>query len=293
MGGLLDLGERVLADSTHIFEDHDNRREAEELMGYVLDVDIDDEDLDLDKELSTAARRHFLALVTRRAGGEPFPVITGRIEFYGLDLVVRPGAFVPRPSSELTVARAARRLRGRQDPVVVDVCTGAGPIALAIADEFPKAEVWGADIDEKGLSQGRMNAKRLDIPNVHFRKSDMFGALPGRLRGGVDVITGHIPYVPPDEVDDLPTEVREHEPLYTLTDESSDGLSLIRGAIEDAPRWLKPGGWLLIEVSDDLPGKLRRLFRNAGLEDKGVASDEDRLSVVVEARKPKRDGAHR
>jgi release factor glutamine methyltransferase len=293
VAGLLDLGERVLADSTHIFEDHDNRREAEELMGFLLDVDIDEQELPLDEELSTAARRHYLSLVTRRAGGEPFPVITGRIEFYGLDLVVRPGAFVPRPSSELTVARATRRLRGRQDPVVVDVCTGAGPIALAIADEFPKAEVWGADIDEKGLAQGRMNAKRLDIPNVRFRKSDMFSALPARLRGGVDVITGHIPYVPPDEVDDLPTEVREHEPLYTLTDESADGLSLIRGAIRDAPQWLKPGGWLLIEVSDDLPGKLRRLVRSAGLEDKGVATDEDELSVVVEARKPTRDRARR
>ncbi|HEX2235330.1 MAG TPA: HemK/PrmC family methyltransferase [Actinomycetota bacterium] len=293
VAGLLDLGERVLADSTHIFEDHDNRREAEELMGFLLDVDIDEQELPLDEELSTAARRHYLSLVTRRAGGEPFPVITGRIEFYGLDLVVRPGAFVPRPSSELTVARAARRLRGRQDPVVVDVCTGAGPIALAIADEFPKAEVWGADIDEKGLAQGRMNAKRLDIRNVRFRKSDMFSALPARLRGGVDVITGHIPYVPPDEVDDLPTEVREHEPLYTLTDESADGLSLIRGAIRDAPQWLKPGGWLLIEVSDDLPGKLRRLVRSSGLEDKGVATDEDELSVVVEARKPTRDRARR
>jgi release factor glutamine methyltransferase len=293
VAGLLDLGERVLADSTHIFEDHDNRREAEELMGFLLDVDIDEQELPLDEELSTAARRHYLSLVTRRAGGEPFPVITGRIEFYGLDLVVRPGAFVPRPSSELTVARATRRLRGRQDPVVVDVCTGAGPIALAIADEFPKAEVWGADIDEKGLAQGRMNAKRLDIRNVRFRKSDMFSALPARLRGGVDVITGHIPYVPPDEVDDLPTEVREHEPLYTLTDESADGLSLIRGAIRDAPQWLKPGGWLLIEVSDDLPGKLRRLVRSAGLEDKGVATDEDELSVVVEARKPTRDRARR
>ena len=285
--GLLDLGERVLADSTHIFEDHDNRREAEELLALCLDVDP--EDLDGELEPPARVRQRFLALVARRAAGEPFPVITGRIEFYGLDLLVRPGPFIPRPSSELTVARAARRLRGRKGtPVVVDLCTGAGPIAIALADEFPDAEVWGADIDPQGLAQGRSNARRLEVDNVRFARGDMFGALPSRLAGAVDVITGHIPYVPPDEVEDLPAEVREHEPLFTLTDDSGDGLDLIRGAIEDTPEWLKPGGWLLLEVSEDLGWKLRRLCRRAGLEDRGVASDSDRLSIVVEARKPGR-----
>jgi release factor glutamine methyltransferase len=285
VGGLLDLGERVLKDSTHLFEDHDNRQEAEELMAFALGIDGD---LDPDDEPSAAVRRHYLSLVARRAGGEPFPVITGRIEFYGLDLRVRPGAFVPRPSSELTVARAALRLRGRKGPVsVVDVCTGAGPIALALADEFPGAEVWGADIDDNGLAQGRANARRLGIANVRFRRSDLFGELPARLRHDVDVITGHIPYVPLDELDDLPSEVREHEPAFMLTDESDDGLALIRRAVAEAPEWLKPGGWLLLEVSEDLGTKLRRMYRSSGLEDRGIATDSDRLSIVVEGRRPK------
>jgi release factor glutamine methyltransferase len=283
VAGLIDLGERVLADSTHIFEDHDNRREAEELLAFCLDLAPDE--LDPEAELPAHRRQRYLSLVARRAGGEPFPVITGHIEFYGLDLEVRPGAFVPRPSSELTVARAARRLRGRKSaPVVVDLCTGAGPIAIALADEFADAEVWGADIDPKGLAQARANARRLGIDNVRFARGDMYEAVPRRLRGTVDVITGHIPYVPPDEVDDLPSEVKEHEPAFMLTDASSDGLELIRGAVADAPRWLKPGGWLLLEVSEDLGTKLRHLYRRAGLEDRGVASDADRLSVVVEGR---------
>jgi release factor glutamine methyltransferase len=283
VAGLIDLGERVLADSTHIFEDHDNRREAEELLAFCLE--LSPEELDPEAELPARPRQRYLSLVARRAGGEPFPVITGHIEFYGLDLEVRPGAFVPRPSSELTVARAARRLHGRKGaPVVVDLCTGAGPIAIALADEFANAEVWGADIDPKGLAQARANARRLGIDNVRFARGDMYEAVPRRLRGAVDVITGHIPYVPPDEVDDLPSEVKEHEPAFMLTDASSDGLELIRGAVADAPRWLKPGGWLLLEVSEDLGTKLRRLYRRAGLEDRGVASDADRLSVVVEGR---------
>ena len=283
---LATLGERVLADSSHIFEDHDSRRESEELLALSLRVD-DPEDLDFGYEPPRPMRERFLSFITRRAGGEPLPLITGRIEFYGLDLKIRPGAFVPRPSSELTVTRALKRLRGRRAPVVVDVCSGAGPIALALGDELPEAEVWGTDISDEGLAQARANARSLGIGNVTFKNGDMYGSLPDRLRAGVDVITGHVPYVPFDELDDLPAEVREHEPVYTLSDETDDGLTLMRRAIEEAPEWLKPGGWLLLEVSDDLTGRLRRMCRGAGLEDKGAITDKDELSMLVEARKPR------
>jgi release factor glutamine methyltransferase len=288
---LLRVGERVLADSTHIFEDHDTDGEALELMAYSLGVDEDD--LNESQKLQPRERESYLALVARRAAGEPFPVLTGRIEFYGLDLKVQAGSFVPRPSSELVVERALKRLKRSQDSIVVDVCTGAGPIALAIADERPDAEVWGTDIDVAGLKQGRANAKRLGIDNVTLKRSDMYNSLPGRLKGSVDVITGHVPYVPLEEIEDLPSEVREHEPLFTLSDETEDGLVLMKRAVFEAPEWLRPGGWLLLEVSDDFGGKIRRLCRKAGLEDKGTASDEDELSVVVEARKSRSRKASR
>jgi release factor glutamine methyltransferase len=283
VGDYLELGERVLNDSTHIFEDHDNRAEAEELLAHCLEVDPDD--LDESEVAPKRVGEQYLSLVARRAGGEPFPFITGHILFYGLDLKVRKGAFVPRPSSELTVDRAVRRLRRRNRPVVVDVCTGAGPIALAIADELPQAEVWGADIAKDGLDMARENARLLGIDNAKFSVSDMYGGLPSALKGQIDLITGHVPYVPPHEIEELPAEVKEHEPLYTLTDLSDDGLGLMRRAISESPEWLKPGGWLLLEVSDDLEDILRRLCREAGLQDKGAASDDDELSIVVEARK--------
>lgn len=279
---LLLLGERVLRDSTHLFEDHVHIDLARDLLASALHVTEDE----LDDELvpPKAARDRYLALIARRAAGEPQPFLTGRIEFYGLDLKVWPGVFVPRPSSELTVERALRRLRRRKQPVVVDVASGTGPIALAIASELSSGEVWALDIDTDALAHGRRNARRLDITNVTFRASDMYGGLPNRLRGGVDLITGHVPYVPVDELDDLPTEVREHEPVHTLTDER-DGLYLLRRAIDEGSDWLKPGGWLLLELSEDFAPKARKMIRAAGLRDEGVASDADELSVVVEARK--------
>lgn len=280
---LLELGARVMADSSHIFEDHDNRDEAETLLALCLGVEEDD--LDPDERPPRTTREKYLSLVARRAGGEPLPFLTGRIEFYGLDLDVRPGAFVPRPSSELTVDRALRRIRRRKAPIVVDVCAGAGPIALAIASELPRAEVWAADISSEGLAQGRRNARELGIQNVTFKKGDMYDPLPKRLRGEIDLVTGHVPYVPPDEVDDLPAEVRSHEPLYTLTDDSEDGLGLMRRAVSEGVDWLKPGGWMLLEIAEDLAPKIRSLYRKARLTSIEVGGDSDRLSVVVEARK--------
>ena len=283
---LLDLGERVMADSSHIFDDHDNRTEAEELLAVCLDVDSDElDDLEVPPR---RVRERFLSLVARRAGGEPLPFLTGFIDFYGLHLKVKPGAFVPRPSSELTVDLALKRLRRKKGPTVIDVCTGAGPIALAIADEIEDAEVWGADISKEGLAQGRENARDLGIKNVHFRRGDMYDALPSKLKGQVDLVTGHVPYVPLNEIEDLPAEVREFEPIYTLSDElSPDGMGLMRIAISDAPGWLRPRGWLLLEVSEDMGTRIKRMVKKAGFEDIKLHTDNDGLSVVIEGRKPR------
>nr|MBA3291739.1 peptide chain release factor N(5)-glutamine methyltransferase [Actinomycetota bacterium] len=273
VAALLDLAERVLNDSTHLFDDHDHRRESEELMATVLGVDGDD--LDLDERPSRRQRERFLSLVARRAGGEPFPLLIGFITFFGYDLKVKSGMFMPRPSSELVVERALVKLKGRRNPIVVDVATGTGPIALAIGGEVPNAEVWGTDIAPDMIKLGRSNARELELDNVRFKVGDMYGSLPPALEGRVDVVTGHIPYVPKEELDDLPAEVREFEPISTLSDETADGLFLMRMGINGATRWLKPGGWLLLEISDDLEKKVRRMCMKAGLEDHGAASDED------------------
>lgn len=242
------------------------RREAEALLRKVLRLSEDDE-LDRRAAVPVAARRRFDELVRRRAGGEPMAHILGWTEFRGLRMNVRPGAFVPRQSSEFLVEQAVKRLRSRRAPVSVDLATGIGPTALAIAAEVPKAEVHGSDLLAEGLRQARANAKALGITNASFHRGDMFGALPSSLRGRVDVLTVHPPYVPRHEVGDLPLEVRGFEPESTLTDYSDDGMALATRAAVEGRDWLRRGGWLLEEVSPDRTREVRTVMRRAGFRD--------------------------
>ena len=148
----------------------------------------------------------------------------------------------------------------------VDLATGVGTIALAVANEVPKATVYGADLSEDAVKLARKNAKGLGL-KARFRAGDMFDGLPKKIAGTVDVITLHPPYVPRAEVKDLPDEVRKWEPKHTLTDSSVDGLGLVVRAAEESERWLRPGGWLLIEVSPDRTKEVRRVMRDAGMRE--------------------------
>jgi len=280
---LLRVGTRVLSDSTAIFDDHDNEDEARELLAFALDVDEDD--LDDDHEPPRRRREKFLALIARRAAGEPMPFIRGFIDFYGLEMRVYPGAFVPRPSSELTVERALERLGRRRSPVVVDVCAGVAPIGLAVAHEKPSSTVWAMDISVEGLRQGRNNARRLGVENIHFGAGDLYDPLPNRFHGQVDLIFAHVPYVPAGEIDDLPEEVKAFEPIDTLTDSSHDGTWLMKRVVVEGRPLLKDGGWMLLEMSEDMVPKARKIYRHAGFRDVEVVSDEDDLSIVIEAAK--------
>ena len=232
--------------------------EARQLLAYVLGVEEDD--LIEDGGVPAARGRRFDTLVRRRAGGEPMAHILGWTEFRGLRMRVRPGAFVPRQSSEFTVVQATRRLRGKSKPIAVDVATGIGPIALAIAAAVPRAEVHGSDISTEGIRQARQNARELGLRNVEFHTGDMFASLPSRIRGKVDVLTAHAPYVPKGEVADLPLEIRGFEPEDTLTDYSEHGLGLLTKIAEEAPEWLRPNGWVLLEVSPDFARMVRGLL---------------------------------
>ena len=193
--------------------------------------------------------------------------ILGWTTFRGLRLAVRPGSFVPRQSSELLAESAVRRMRGRRSPIAIDLATGVGPVALAVAHAVRSSEVHGTDISPSAVRQARANAASLGLRNAAFHRGDLFGALPAGLRNRVAVITVHPPYVPPAELGDLPVEIRGFEPEDALTDLSADGLGLLERTAEEAPDWLRPGGWLLVEVSPDRARDVRSRLVRSGYRD--------------------------
>jgi release factor glutamine methyltransferase len=182
------------------------------------------------------------ALVARRVAGEPLEWVLGWAEFAGLQVTVRPGVFVPRRRTELLAAQAIVRMRPAS--VAVELCCGAAPVAAAILEEVPFAEVHAADIDPVAVACARDN-----VPNGNVYEGDLYDALPDDLRGRVDVLVANTPYVPSDEVALMPPEARDHEPRHTL-DGGPDGLALLRRISAQARGWLSPGGHVLIEVSE-------------------------------------------
>jgi release factor glutamine methyltransferase len=278
---LLSTAENRIAGSRNIehWQPGLARWDAELLLAHVLDVDVDgDGDLALNV-VSPAQRRRFVALVERRLTGEPVNYITGHFRFCGLDLLVRPGVFSPRASSELMVDLAVSRLRRRRGGrVAVDVATGTGAVALAVAARTRASEVWGTDISPEAARLGRTNARRLHLDNAHFIAGDMLVALPRALRSAVDVVTIHPPYVARREVRTLPVEIRRFEPRHTLTDGSDDGLGLVRRLAEDVPEWLRPGGFVLVEIAPYLARATATVLRRAGMRE--VRSLRDSLGVT-------------
>jgi release factor glutamine methyltransferase len=190
--------------------------------------------------------------------------VTGSTDFRGLRLVVAPGSFIPRQSSEWMAEQAVRRLRRRREPVHVDLATGIGPVALAVASAVPQARVIGADIAARPIALARRNAALLGLSNATFVQGDLFEALPGDARGAVDVVTVHPPYVGRSHLKDLPHEIRGFEPLESLSDGSPLGTRILRRVAQHAPSWLRPGGWLLVEVSPDRARDVASTLRRAG-----------------------------
>jgi release factor glutamine methyltransferase len=238
----------------------------EKIEAEILLIDLLGEEPEPDDKISASKQRRYEEWIERRYTGEPVAHITGVTDFRGLDLIVEPGVFVPRDSSEWLAEQAIRRLRKRRRPVHVDLASGMGTIALAVASEVPKAQVFGAELSKEGVKLARKNAKNLRV-KATFGSGDLFEPVPKKLRGEVDVITIHPPYVAKGELRDLPDEIKEWEPAHTLTDRSVDGLGLVRRTVEEAPAWLKPNGWVLMETDPDRARDVRKVMSAGGFRD--------------------------
>ncbi len=213
------------------------------------------------------------ALLARRVAGEPLEWVLGWAEFADLEVVVRPGVFVPRRRSELLAAEAIARLRPAS--VAVELCCGAGAIAAAILHEVPFVEVHASDVDPVAVACAREN-----VPNGNVHEGDLYDALPADLAGRIDVLVANTPYVPTDEVALMPPEARDHEPRRAL-DGGADGLDLLRRISAGARSWLAPGGHLLIEVSERQLPIAREVFEGDGLIASSARNDELGATVVI------------
>ncbi|HEV7903063.1 MAG TPA: peptide chain release factor N(5)-glutamine methyltransferase [Pyrinomonadaceae bacterium] len=235
----------------------DARPDARALLSYTLARDHAYLVAHSDEEIMPDALALYHERIARRATGEPLQYITGRQEFYGLDFEVTPAVLIPRPETELLVETALELLRETDAPgapLLCDVGTGSGCIAVTLLHERMDARAFGLDISTDALAVAARNAARHAVAErLTLRVSDCFDAL-APAGAPFTLITSNPPYIPARDIPQLQREVREHEPLLALTphgDEDGDGLSIIRRLIRDAAPFLIPGGHLLLEIGHD------------------------------------------
>ncbi|MGW1882225.1 putative protein N(5)-glutamine methyltransferase [Streptomyces sp. NPDC001970] len=219
------------------------------------------------------------AMVSRRADGHPLEHVLGWAGFCGLRIAVEPGVFVPRRRTELLVrqAVAARPYAA----VVVDLCCGSGAVGTALAAELGRVELYAADVDPVAVRCARRNVGALG----RVYEGDLYAALPGALRGRVDILAANVPYVPTEEVGLLPAEARVHEPIVAL-DGGADGLDVLRRVTGEAGQWLAPGGILLFETSERQAADAVEAVARSGLVPRVATSDELYATVVVGTKLP-------
>jgi len=231
------------------------RREAGSLLAHVIEKDrtfliSHAEDLLNEKEFET-----FREIVKRRASGEPLQYITGRQDFYGREFGVSPAVLIPRPETELLVEAALNVMD--DDSTLCDVGTGSGCIAITLLCERPSARATAVDISEPALKVARQNAETFGVTDrLEFVRSDCFESLSNAAQ--FDLILSNPPYVSAEMIPELQREVKDHEPIVALSP-GTDGLSIIRRLVDDAPQFLRKDGFMLLEIGFDQGEAIREL----------------------------------
>jgi release factor glutamine methyltransferase len=230
------------------------------------------------------------ALVDQRVAGRPLEHVLGWAAFCGLRIAVDPGVFVPRRRSEFLVQLAVAVVEdcGQSDGgdavgrpcVVLDLCCGSGAVGAAVASALgPSASValHSVDIDPVAVRCARRNTASF---GARVYRGDLFAPLPQDLRGAVDLVVANVPYVPSDAVATMPPEARLHEPRVAL-DGGADGLAVLRRVAAEAGQWLRSGGHLVIETSEQQAPAAGEAFAAGGLAARVASSDEFAATVVI------------
>ena len=212
------------------------------------------------EDLGTEAQyKRYLALIERRATGEPLAYVIGRKDFWSLSLTVTPAVLVPRPETELLVERVLA-VRPEKSGRAVDLGTGSGAIALSIASERPQWRVAATDLSEQALAVARANAEALDLRRVEFLHGSWFEPLAGRV---FDIIVSNPPYVAEDDPA-MEDPALRHEPRGALTP-GADAMVSLRAIIASAPNYLERNGWLLLEHGSGQAAQVRSELVARGL----------------------------
>jgi release factor glutamine methyltransferase len=222
----------------------------------------------LAQPVTARARSYFEEMVARRAAGEPLQYVVGRWAFRGLDLFVDRRVLIPRPETEQVVEAALAelvRLPGAQ-PVIVDLGTGSGAIALSLAAEGKRGAVWATDESADAIAVARANLAGLGgraAARVRLVEGSWWSALPDELRGRVGLAVSNPPYIASGEMASLPAEVAEWEPRSALH-AGPTGLEDLAAIVSSAPDWLEPAGVLVVELAPHQTAAVERLARTAG-----------------------------
>jgi release factor glutamine methyltransferase len=274
----------VLADaSSRLSEICDNPRlDAELLLARVMDRDRSYFYTWPEKALEPHQYQAFESLLQQRLDGVPLAYLLGRREFWSMDLEVTPDVLIPRADTEILVEHALEKIPADEPARVLDLGTGSGAIALAIARERPVARVTAVDRSKAALGVAEGNAQRLGFQNVQFLQSDWYQSLETSRQ--FDLIVSNPPYIrendPHLERGDLP-----YEPRSALAS-GKDGMDDIRIILDELKQYLRPGGWLLVEHGYDQGELARELFKNAGLQEVTSIHDLQGLERVCAGHLP-------
>jgi release factor glutamine methyltransferase len=266
------------AELVHSLED--NKQEAEWLLSSLLNCSKSE--LYLQKnELSEKKCELFQDWISRRIKGEPAQYIAGWTEFYGHRFNVNKSVLIPRAETERLVDVAIYTLQELEKYQIVDIGTGSGCIAISVAAEIPSASVLGLDISPEALVTAEENASINKLLNVQFLQTDFLQFTPSDPV--YDGLLMNPPYIPTNEMDTLMKEVRDYEPDLALTDHE-DGLTFYRHLADTAQKWVRPGGWLILEVGlGEHPQKAITCFDTKGFAQLELIADfntDDRILKV-------------
>ena len=258
------------------------RREANSLLSFTLQKDKTFLIAHNDYKLSGEEEKTFQSFLERRAGREPFQYITGNQEFYGLDFFLTPDVLIPRPETEMIVENAIEILKPRKNSRFCEVGVGSGCISVSILHENQTVTAIGLDVSEKALVIAGKNAQRHQVSErLELKPSDVFGALNDEK---FDLIVSNPPYIPRRDIEDLQAEVRRFEPLNALTD-GENGLSIIKKIITDAPRFLKPNGFLLMEIGFGQAAAVKAMFAAKFWQSIEILPDLQNIPRMVKSQK--------